>query len=325
VKDVLESDFKGDSRRVNDALTVLDQAAKLEPAELRQRATKIGFDFDGVIDGIQRKFRLAKDGIWGATAARGSREIDAPYSEVPDRATGASDLAILMRCARLTQLQSFMQVDPSIVRGLAYYTGTVFEAIADGERAVAGGGRYDELVELFGGPPTPAAGFAMGDVVLSLLLEDKKLMPTGAELLEACSRPPASLRPEAFVVTADPGLDEAVLRLVAELRRPASHYRLDGAGRAVACASDGHDARPAEELKPWQRPAGLHARRSYKTTRNVGKLLDDAKKQHALCAVIVESAETAKVERLDTRESRSGVPLDRVGLTVRAMLGQIPA
>ena len=64
-------------------------------------------------------------------------------------------------------------VDLGIVRGLAYYTGTVFELheTTGRERAMAGGGRYDGLVELFGGPPTPAVGFAMGDVVMRLVLE----------------------------------------------------------------------------------------------------------------------------------------------------------
>ena len=85
-------------------------------------------------------------------------------------------------------------MDSMVVRGLAYYTGTVFELIADGERAVAGGGRYDNLIELFGGPPTPAVGFGMGDVVLGLLLEDKGLMPEGPALMDALSQKPASLR-----------------------------------------------------------------------------------------------------------------------------------
>ena len=67
---------------------------------------------------------------------------------------------------------------PSIARGLAYYTGTVFEIhdAAGKERAVAGGGRYDGLVELFGGPSTAASGIAMGDAVLRLILEDRGLL-----------------------------------------------------------------------------------------------------------------------------------------------------
>lgn len=85
----------------------------------------------------------------------------------------------------LTRLQAagageFIQIDLGIVRGLAYYTGFVFEAFeASGEgRALAGGGRYDALVKKLGGPDMPAVGFAMGDVTLADLLESKGLTPT---------------------------------------------------------------------------------------------------------------------------------------------------
>jgi len=73
----------------------------------------------------------------------------------------------------------FIRIDLGIVRGLAYYTGFVFEAFeASGEgRALAGGGRYDALVKKLGGPDMPAVGFAMGDVTLVDLLESKSLMP----------------------------------------------------------------------------------------------------------------------------------------------------
>ncbi|MBN1757960.1 MAG: ATP phosphoribosyltransferase regulatory subunit, partial [Chitinispirillaceae bacterium] len=76
-------------------------------------------------------------------------------------------------------MQSFAGFDINIVRGLAYYTGIVFEVFALGTtmRAIAGGGRYDKLVELYGGPPTPAVGFAAGDVVLGDLLAEKGLLP----------------------------------------------------------------------------------------------------------------------------------------------------
>jgi histidyl-tRNA synthetase len=71
-------------------------------------------------------------------------------------------------------LWSYVRIDASIVRGLAYYTGTVFEVfdLKHGLRAVAGGGRYDKLCALMsdGGVDMPAAGFAMGDVVLGILL-----------------------------------------------------------------------------------------------------------------------------------------------------------
>lgn len=76
-----------------------------------------------------------------------------------------------------------VRVDLGIVRGLAYYTGFVFEAFdALGEqRALAGGGRYDGLVEKLGGPALPAVGFGMGDVTVANLLEDRGLVPAYAD------------------------------------------------------------------------------------------------------------------------------------------------
>lgn len=76
-------------------------------------------------------------------------------------------------------LSPFIEVDLGVVRGLAYYTGFVFEAFdRKGElRAIAGGGRYNDLVAKLGGPELPAVGFAIGDVTLGLLLEARGLMP----------------------------------------------------------------------------------------------------------------------------------------------------
>jgi histidyl-tRNA synthetase len=69
--------------------------------------------------------------------------------------------------------------DASIVRGLAYYTGVVFEAFDTGRelRAICGGGRYDRLLETLGGPATAAVGFGFGDVVINELLADRKRLP----------------------------------------------------------------------------------------------------------------------------------------------------
>ncbi len=77
-------------------------------------------------------------------------------------------------------LERFVDVDLGVVRGLAYYTGFVFEAFdRKGElRALAGGGRYDDLVQKLGGPALPAVGFAIGDMTFALLLEQRGLMPT---------------------------------------------------------------------------------------------------------------------------------------------------
>jgi len=76
-------------------------------------------------------------------------------------------------------LGRFVTVDLGVVRGLAYYTGFVFEAFdRRGDlRALAGGGRYDDLVKKLGGPDLPAVGFAIGDMTFSLLLEQRGLLP----------------------------------------------------------------------------------------------------------------------------------------------------
>ncbi len=73
----------------------------------------------------------------------------------------------------------YVEFDIGIVRGLAYYTGIVFELFDKKRsmRAIAGGGRYDKLVGLYGGPDTPAIGFAAGDVVLLDLLKEKGVLP----------------------------------------------------------------------------------------------------------------------------------------------------
>ncbi|MEL6499572.1 MAG: ATP phosphoribosyltransferase regulatory subunit [Planctomycetota bacterium] len=170
---------------------------------------------------------------------------------------------------------------PLIARGLAYYTGTVFELVADGERAVAGGGRYDDLIELFGGPPTPAVGFGMGDVVLRILLEDKDLMPEGAPLRESLSQPSPSLRPKAFVIADEE--DAALIEpLLASLRR-------------------GIESPQHESHRPWSADrfalAPMHARRSYRGKRK--KQLQDASAQHAQFAVIVNEPNKVELRDLD--------------------------
>ncbi len=75
--------------------------------------------------------------------------------------------------------EDWVRIDFSIVRGLAYYTGFVFEVFerSGKSRALAGGGRYDHLVEKLGGPSMPAIGFGMGDVTVGDLLQEKNLVP----------------------------------------------------------------------------------------------------------------------------------------------------
>jgi histidyl-tRNA synthetase len=77
-------------------------------------------------------------------------------------------------------LSEFFEFDPSIMRGLLYYTGTVLEAWEVGgdiKRSILGGGRYDNLTSDVGGDPVPGTGWAMGDVVITLVLEKYGLLP----------------------------------------------------------------------------------------------------------------------------------------------------
>jgi histidyl-tRNA synthetase len=80
----------------------------------------------------------------------------------------------------------YLDLDLGIVRGLAYYTGIVFELFdARGElRAICGGGRYDNLLQSLGGVDLPALGFGMGDVVLGELLRDRGLLPETASSID---------------------------------------------------------------------------------------------------------------------------------------------
>jgi len=75
--------------------------------------------------------------------------------------------------------KEYCTLDLSVVRGLAYYTGMVFEVYDKKKemRSLFGGGRYDDLVESFGGEPTPAVGFGMGDVVLELMMKKEGVWP----------------------------------------------------------------------------------------------------------------------------------------------------
>ena len=108
----------------------------------------------------------------------------------------------------LKSKKEYLNVDLSTARGLAYYTGTVFE-IFDKKgkyRALAGGGRYDKLIEMFDGQSTPATGFAIGYATLSLLLKDKKLLPE------------INLGPDYYIAILNDEVKEDALKIVSKLR-----------------------------------------------------------------------------------------------------------
>ena len=113
-------------------------------------------------------------------------------------------------------LQDFVRFDATIVRGLAYYTGVVFEVFAPAHgRALAGGGRYDDLIKTLsdGSVDLPALGFAIGDVVLEKVL---RATPRAAEKLEAAIR--ADNAPQVHGVIADESHRSDAVKLFSELR-----------------------------------------------------------------------------------------------------------
>lgn len=103
----------------------------------------------------------------------------------------------------------WVNLDLRIVRGLAYYTGIVFELFdAKGElRAICGGGRYDNLLKALGGVDLPALGFGMGDVVLAELLRDRRLLPS------------TTLGPQVWVAAETAEMAGRVRRAATALRR----------------------------------------------------------------------------------------------------------
>lgn len=116
----------------------------------------------------------------------------------------------------------FVSVDLGVVRGLAYYTGFVFEAFdRKGElRALAGGGRYDNLVGKLGYAELPAVGFAIGDMTFALLLEQRGLTP------------PLVQAPDVYVVIGGPKERLSALGDIRALR--AAGYRVDFSLRDLA-------------------------------------------------------------------------------------------
>ncbi|HVN54855.1 MAG TPA: histidine--tRNA ligase [Anaerolineaceae bacterium] len=98
----------------------------------------------------------------------------------PDLWKKSPELARFFAALEALGMRDYVQFDSGVIRGLLYYTGTVFEARErqEGGRAILGGGRYDNLVSDVGGTPVYCVGFAMGDVMITLVLKGLGLLPT---------------------------------------------------------------------------------------------------------------------------------------------------
>ena len=127
------------------------------------------------------------DGVFAAASLRGRSAVETALAAVPDGTAAAAPLRETLAALEAMGLGAFVDVDLTIVRGLAYYTGTVFELFDAGRtlRAICGGGRYDDLARSLGGVDLPALGFGMGDVVLGELLKERGLAPGERAAIDA--------------------------------------------------------------------------------------------------------------------------------------------
>jgi len=141
-------------------------------------------DFKSIFRLIDRRDKLPQD-KWEAYAADiglESEQIHSINSLLSDQDLWKKSTALreLFPALEALGVSEYVQFAPHVIRGLDYYTGTVFEAQAkkgDLRRSILGGGRYDNLLSDVGGDEIPAVGFAMGDLVITLVLEELGLIP----------------------------------------------------------------------------------------------------------------------------------------------------
>jgi histidyl-tRNA synthetase len=191
----------------------------------------------GVIDKVEREPRervVAKltgpeVGLSTASAERllalfegpGVEGVESDFGDDPAVATRLGALRRFTQILDELGFGDFVEIDLSVVRGLAYYTGVVFEVFdRSGQfRAICGGGRYDRLLELVGGDPLPAVGFGMGDVVLGELLRDRGKVPVYRPCVDF------------YIVTVGPDQGSVARRIAAAQRK---------SGRSVVQSASGH-------------------------------------------------------------------------------------
>ncbi|MDE0954304.1 MAG: histidine--tRNA ligase [Candidatus Poseidoniales archaeon] len=157
---------------------------------------------------------LEANAIGTIQSTLGIKDMKSLREVLGDDSGAVSELTNLFSALDAYGISEWVEFDASIVRGLAYYTGPVFEAHdrAGELRAICGGGRYDKLLSTLGGKDLPATGFGFGDMVIMELLAEKGLVP---ELTS--------------------GNDDIVISLSPELRNAAMSVAssLRSAGRAV--------------------------------------------------------------------------------------------
>ena len=189
--------------KLNPLYALLDKKAKLPPEVFSTTLTEqVGSDMAGRIIAFMQSQTVTS--IENIVKAEAGDQLEIAIKELEDCAAWLNLMGISDYCV----------FDPGIVRGLAYYTGIVFEVhdIQGDLRAICGGGRYDNLLRDFGGPAVSATGMGMGDCVLEILLREKGLLdkkitsktldyyvvPIAGELLDEAVKLTAGLRTKGF-------------------------------------------------------------------------------------------------------------------------------
>ena len=177
---------------------VVDKMTRMSPEDALARLREVGLP-----DALAAEIATIVNEVQDVAALRARVGDRAELREHVDR------LARYVEHLEALGVADWVTLDLKIVRGLAYYTGLVFELFdVQGElRAICGGGRYDTLLAASGGPDLPALGFGMGDVVLGELLRARGLMPAAAPSLDY------------WVVAGEGAAPAAVLRAATALRR----------------------------------------------------------------------------------------------------------
>ena len=174
----------------------------------------------------------------------GIKDIDDLTNALEKDSAAITELTTLFDLVDSYGMSEWLQFDASIVRGLAYYTGSVFEAHdREGKfRAICGGGRYDNLLSTLGGKDLPATGFGFGDMVIMELLEEKNLIPELISGVDDIVLPLSQdLRDIAVRVAAALRLSDRTVDLVLEdkkMKWAFKHAERVGAKRLVLLAPD---------------------------------------------------------------------------------------
>ena len=174
----------------------------------------------------------------------GIKDMNSLKEALKDESVAVSELNLLFDAIDSYGISEWVEFDASIVRGLAYYTGAVFEAHdRTGEfRAICGGGRYDKLLSTLGGKDLPATGFGFGDMVIKELLAEKGLIPELVSDIDDIVIPLNSgLRNAAVMVAASLRNSGRTVDLVLEdkkMKWAFKHAERIGAARLVLLAPD---------------------------------------------------------------------------------------